>query len=229
MRIRSFGLVVAAALVLAACNDDSGSGDGVSLVRAVHLSPDAPLVDIYVDDALAAEDVEYLDETGYLELPAGATNIVVTVADDPGAILIDTDTDLDEDRDYTVLAANFLDEIEPIILVDDNTAPASGFVQVRIVHGSPSTGLVDVYLTTPNLPLDGATATRTDVAFGKATNYLEAAAGTYQIRMTEANTLDVVLDTGPLTFTAGQIRTIIAADANGGGEPLLALVLADRN
>jgi hypothetical protein len=226
MRVRSLGLAVATALILAACGDHDAA---VARLRAVHLSPDAPLVDIYVDDELVAEDVEYLDQTGYLELTAGAANVIVTVAGDPAAIVIDADATLSEDTDYTVLAANFMEDIEPIILLDANSPPASGFVQVRIVHGSPSTGLVDVYLTAPGVPLDEATATLTDVAFGEASNYLEAAAGTYQIRVTPANTLDVALDSGPVALAAGQIRTVIAADADGGGTPLQALVLADRN
>lgn len=227
MKFRSLGLAVLAAVALAACGDDDD--ENVARLRAVHLSPDAPLVDIYVDDDLVAEDVAYLDQTGYLQLPAGAANVVVTVAGDPGAVVIDADATLVENTDYTVLAANFVEDIEPIILLDDNAPPAAGQVQVRIVHGSPSTPAVDVYVTAPGVPLDEATPTLQDVPFGAASNYLEVPAGTYQIRVTLANTLTVGLDSGPVTLSAGQIRTVIAADADGGGGPLQALVLADLN
>lgn len=228
MTIRKLGLAVLAALALSACGDDDNDNN-VARLRAVHLSPDAPLVDIYVDDDLVAEDVDYLDQTGYLQLPAGAANVIVTAAGDPDAVVIDADATLAEDTDYTVLAANFLEEIEPIVLLDDNTPPAAGQVQVRIVHGSPSTGPVDVYITAPGAPLDEATPVLQDVPFGAASSYLEVPAGTYQIRVTLANTLTVGLDSGPVTLAAGQIRTVIAADADGGGGPLQALVLADLN
>jgi hypothetical protein len=227
MKMRSLGMALVAALLLASCGDDDD--ENVARLRAVHLSPDAPLVDIYVDDELVAEDVDYLEQTGYLELPAGTANVIVTAAGDPAAVVIDADATLAENTDYTVLAANFLEDIEPIVLLDDNTAPPSGEFQVRVVHGSPSTGLVDVYITAPGVPIDEATPTLSDVPFGAASGYLGQVAGTYQIRVTPANSTTVALDSGPVAFGAGQIRTVIAADADGGGAPLQALVLADRN
>ena len=57
------------------------------------------------------------------------------------------DVDLDEDVDYTAIAGNFLADIGAILLVDDNDLPDEGQVKVRVVHGSPSAGIVDVYVT----------------------------------------------------------------------------------
>jgi hypothetical protein len=47
--------------------------------------------------------------------------------------------------------------------------------------------------------------------------------------VTPAGTLDVVIDSGTLTLEAGDIRTGIAVDAPGGGDPFDALVLEDAN
>ena len=46
----------------------------LSGLRLAHLSPDAPLVDLVVDDELVLRDVAFSDVTGYLLLPAGGTN-----------------------------------------------------------------------------------------------------------------------------------------------------------
>ena len=43
----------------------------LSGLRLAHLSPDAPLVDLVVDDELVLRDVAFSDVTGYLLLPAG--------------------------------------------------------------------------------------------------------------------------------------------------------------
>ena len=43
----------------------------LSGLRLAHLSPDAPLVDLVVDDELILRDVAFSDVTGYLLLPAG--------------------------------------------------------------------------------------------------------------------------------------------------------------
>ena len=54
-------------------------------------------------------------------------------------------------------------------------------------------------------------------------------AGNYQVRITPTGTKTVAIDTGALTLAAGQIRTGIAVEAPGGGAPLTALLLADKN
>jgi hypothetical protein len=69
----------------------------------------------------------------------------------------------------------------------------------------------------------------TDVVFGDVADYLEAPAGTYQVRVTSTGTKTVVIDSGPLTLATGQVRTAIAVDAPGGGEPFGLLVLDDAN
>ena len=47
-------------------------------------------------------------------------------------------------NDYTVAAIGLVAEIEPLVLVDDNTAPASGKAHVSVVHASPDAPAVDI-------------------------------------------------------------------------------------
>jgi len=62
-----------------------------------------------------------------------------------------------------------------------------------------------------------------------ATDYFEVPAGDYQIRITPFNSDVVAMDSGPLSLLAGQVRTVIAVDAPGGGEPHDFLILEDLN
>jgi hypothetical protein len=48
------------------------------------------------------------------------------------------------------------------------------------------------------------------------------------VRIVPAGTRTVALDTGPLTLAAGQVRTAIAVDARGGGDPFGVILLDDR-
>lgn len=222
-------LLVAGALTAACSDDDDSTGpEGEASVRVVHVSPDAPAVDVLVDDAPVLTDVAYLASSEYLELTSGERNLKVNAAGTTTNV-IDTDVSLVDGADYTVIASGLVETIEPIVLEDDNSTPAAGNARVRAIHGAPSAPAVDVYVTAPGADLAAATPALTNVEFGDVADYIEAPAGDYQLRVTLAGTKTVVIDSGALSLAAGQVRTAIAVDAPGGGAPFDLLVLEDLN
>jgi hypothetical protein len=229
MNRRLLTLLLAATAFTAACDDDDNTGpEGESRVRVVHASPDAPGVDVLLDDAEVLSDVPYLAASEYLETTDGEHNLKVNAAGTTTNV-IDADVTLTDGTDYTVIASGLVAEIEPIVLVDDNTAPAEGSVRVRAIHGAPSAPSVDVYVTAPGADLATATPALTAVEFGQFSDYLEVPAGEYQVRVTPAGTKTVAIDSGALTLSGGEVRTVIAVDAAGGGAPFDFLVLPDLN
>ena len=224
-KFRLLGLALLATVSLAACDDDD---DAEARLRAVHLSPDAPAVDVLVNGDRVLSNVAYTGASDYLTVDAGSNRVQVNAAGTSTSV-IDATLDLDEDGDYTVIATDFLADITPIVLEDDNSAPSSGNIKVRIVHGAPSAPAVDVYITAPGADINTATPALEDVPFQAFSDYIEAPAGSYQIRVTPAGTKTVVIDSGTVPLAAGQIRTVVARDATGGGAPFGAVVLADRN
>jgi hypothetical protein len=231
MNPKLLSLLVAASALTAACGDDDETPGPVvadARVRVVHASPDAPSVDVLVDDAVALSNVPYLGVSDYLEVPSGSRNLKVNAAG-TATTVIDADADLAEDGEYTVIASGLASAIEPIVLVDDNSAPAPGNVRVRAIHGAPSAPAVDIYVTAPGTDLETETPVLVNVEFGQVADYLEAPAGTYQVRVTPTGSKTVVIDSGPLTLASGQVRTAIAVDAAGGGGPFELLLLEDLN
>jgi hypothetical protein len=229
MKLKFLTLGLAAAAFATACSDDDSTGpETEAQVRVVHASPDAPSVDVLVDDALVLSGVPYLGASAYLDVPAGTRNVKVNAAG-TSTTVIDADVNLATGIDYTVIAAGLVSDIAPIVLEDDLTAPSNGNVKVRAVHGAPSAPAVDIYVTAPGADLATATPVLTGVPFGAASDYLSVPAGDYQLRITPAGSKTVVIDTGSLTLVAGQIRTAIAVDSPGGGAPFDLLVLADLN
>lgn len=213
----------------AGCSDDTGSNvTPEARLRVVHASPDAPNVDVLVDGAVALTNVAYQAASAYLSVPAGARAIAVRPTGGTTAVISVTPT-LTAGTDYTVLAVGPVATIEPLLLTDDNSAPAAGNVKVRLVHASPTAGLVDIYVTAPGADISMMTPSLAGVDFKVASPYIAAPAGDYQVRVTAAGTKTVALDTGTLTLAAGQIRTGVALDAPGGGLPVGAILLADRN
>lgn len=219
---------LAATALLMGCSDDSNAPTATGQVRVVHASPDAPAVDVLVDNKVVLSGVAYTDASGYLDVPTGTRNIKVNAAGTTTTV-INADAAVQENTAYTVIATNLLATIEPLVLIDDLTPPAAGNIKVRLVHGAPNVGQVDIYVTAPGADLATATPALTAVPFKGASGYLEVPAGSYQVRVTPTGTKTVALDTGTLTLAAGQIRTGIAVEAPGGGTPLSALLLADRN
>ena len=126
-------------------------------------------------------------------------------------------------------AEDFLANITPGVLTDNNAAPDSGKVKVRVVHGSPSAGPVDIYVTAPGGDISTVSPTVSNLAFKSATDYLSVAAGSYEVFVTPTGTKTVAIDTGAINLTAGQIRTAVALDAPGGGVPLSVILLDDLN
>ena len=220
--------VLASAVTLAACSDDEPVT--TAQLRAVHLSPNAPNVDILVNGAAVASNVAYLGSTSYLSVPSGPATVQVQPVGTNTNVIDETPT-LDADEAYTVLAANFVAQIEAIVLVDDRTAPTTGNVRVRIVHGAPTAPAVDVYVTSPTADLATALPVLTNVTFGVASGYLTLPAATYRIRVTVAGTKTVAIDSGVdgVALASGQVRTVIATDNTGGGIPFGAIILADLN
>ncbi|MGZ8399296.1 MAG: DUF4397 domain-containing protein [Gemmatimonadales bacterium] len=230
MKLRLLTLGFAAAAFATACSDDDSTTAPTTEagVRVVHASPDAPNVDVLVDDAQVLSAVPYLGASGYLDVPAGSRNVKVNAAG-TSTTVIDADLPLTAGTSYTVIAGGLVSDIAPIVVEDDLSAPSSGNVKVRAVHGAPSAPAVDIYVTAPGADLAAATPTLTNVPFGAASDYLEVPAGDYQVRVTPAGLKVVVIDSGSLTLAAGQVRTAIAVDSEGGGAPFDLLVLADVN
>lgn len=228
MKLKLLTLLLAATALTAACDDDNTGPAGEARVRVVHASPDAPNVDVLLDDNKVLSDVTYLEASDYLEASAGAHKLKVNAAG-TATTVIDADVTLTDGADYTVIASNVTAEITPIVLLDDNSTPASGSARVRAIHGAPGAPAVDVYVTAPGAAIETALPVLTSVEFGDVADYLEVPAGDYQVRVTPAGTKVVALDSGTLTLESGQVRTVIAVDAPGGGAPFDFLLLPDLN
>jgi hypothetical protein len=227
---RSVLLGLAAVAALSACDDDDDpvSPPATAQVRVVHASADAPNVDVLVDGNAVLTNVPFKAASNYLAVPAGTRNLKVR-ATGSSTIVIDADATTTSGASYTVLATGPVAAIAPLVLEDDLTNPAAGNIKLRLVHASPTAGTVDIYVTAPGDDLATATPTLAGVPFRAASDYLEVPAGTYRVRVTPGGTKTVAIDVNGVTLTAGQIRTAVAVDAPGGGAPLGAILLADKN
>lgn len=139
------GVAGAIGMALGVFTSGASAAD-MSRVRVVHASLDAPAVDVYADGAKVLTNVAYKGSSDYLSVPAGTHNFKVfaTGANPATATaVINADATLAAGKDYTVIAIGKLAEIKPLVLVDNNAAPAAGKAHVRVVHASPDAPAVD--------------------------------------------------------------------------------------
>lgn len=205
-------------LFIAACEEDDNNNDddntpATANVLVTHASPDAPGVDLLVDDAVVnSSALTFPNNTGYLEVEAGTRNVKVN-ASGTSTTVIDADLDLMADNDYSVFAIDTLASISALVLEDDLTAPSAGNAHVRFVHLSPDAPAVDI--TVPGLTLFSNTS------FGEATAFSPVPAGTYDVSVLVNATGDTALNVPGLTVDDGKIYTVWASGFAGGGTPAL--------
>lgn len=173
-------------------------------VRVIHASPDAPAVDVYVDDDQVLTNVPFFTASDYLDLPAGTYRLRVTpTGSDLESAVIDANATVAAGNAYTVAATGLVANIQPTIIADDNSAPASGQAKVRVHHFSPDAPAVDVKLA------DGTTLI-SNLAFTESSDYLEVDAGSYDLQVTPDGANDVVIDLSGTRLEAGKIYDVFA-------------------
>lgn len=193
-----------------------------SSVMVIHASPDAPGVDILVDNKVAGTNLTYLQNTPYLTLPSGTRNIKVNVSG-TSTTVIEGNINFVKDKAYSIFAVNSAANIEPLVLEDNLAAPASGKAHVRFIHLSPDAPAVDITLA------DG-TVVFGNISFKEFTAFTPLDAGTYNLQVRLAGTSTVVLDLGNITLTSGEIYTAYARGFVAGvGEQQLGAAIIVNN
>ncbi len=204
-------LMLTAALAVTGCGDDDDNPMAPAAqarVMAVHASPDAPAVDLLVDNVIAGTNLAFPNNTGYLGLSAGAHNVKVNVAGTTTTV-INADVTLAAGANYSVFACDSVAQISAVVLTDDLTTPATGKAHVRFVHLSPDAPAVDVAVV-------GGPVLFPNTAFKGSTAFTPVDAGTYNLEVRLAGTGTVVLTVNNVALQAGKIYTVFARGFAGG-------------
>jgi hypothetical protein len=195
-----------AALTLTACSDDDDnnpvSSTPNSSVMVVHASPNAPAVDLLVDNSPALSGLAFPNNTGYVPLPSGQRNVKVNAANSTTTV-INENLNLDPNKNYTVFAVDSLSKIDVVVLEDNLAAPAAGKAHVRFVHLSPNAPAVDVAVT-------GGPVLFPNVSFKGSIDFTPVDAGTYNLEVRLYNSSTVVLPLPNITLQDGKIYTVFA-------------------
>ena len=194
----------------AACTDSEAMEDpaavptnGNGAVRVVHLSPDAPPVDILVNGQPAIAGLAFPSASAYASLPATSYAVAVTPAGQNDSVVLEAQLPVTADTDTTVVAGGRLATLGLLVLADDNAAPAAGMAKVRFVHASPDAPAVDIAVA-------GGPVLFPNGGFKEFAGYTAVPAGTYDLEVRVAGTETVALRLPGVTLNDGQIVTVFA-------------------
>jgi hypothetical protein len=225
MRNRMWMCFGAGLALLALAGLMMGCGSSSAKIRLVNATPDQSSLNLLVDSKSVAT-VSYGTASGYNSISTGSRHLQVE-ASGSSTPLIDTTQTVSSGTNLTLISLNFSFNVSSALLTDDNSAPSSGNFKLRIINASPGLSAQDVYVEAPNTNIISLSPTFSNLAFGAASSYSTLAPGSYEIYFTSPGQKFVNLDSGALSFTAGQIRTVVALNSQSGG--FMSAVLADLN
>ena len=199
-------------LLLSGCNLKSG---GFVISKPAHLRFVNTLVDggaITVnlnDSGPIVTGLPFEGITSYIDVNSGNQEIEI-VANGTSSIYDVTFLYID-DASYTFLI--YGTSASPVVqLVADTVTntPGDGVFVLRAINGAYANGGLDVYVTTPGVPLDNQSPNFSGLAYGSQTLFTTINAGTYQVRLTVPNSKQVIYDAGTLTFATQQSYELVA-------------------
>lgn len=207
--------LVALCLFFVSCNkNDSSSNPSKTNVMVVHASPNAPAVDVRINNSVALTNVAYPTNSSYNSINSGSTNIKVSPTGTTNYV-IDATVNFDANKYYSVFAIDSVTKIKAAVVTDDLTAPASGKAHIRFFHFSPNAPAVDIAVT--GGPVLFANRSFNDqTANASLANFTPVDAGTYNLEVRAAGTNTVVLSLPNIALTAGKIYTVFAKGFLGG-------------
>lgn len=186
-----------------------------SRIRVVHLSRNAPSVDVYANGDRVVTNLAYAATTSALEVASGAWNLAVTATGAPlsSAVLTVPGVRLLPGKSYTVMAYGDLANIAAALLEDDATGLNTATdIRLRITHAATTVTRGDVYA----VKATGNTLLVPDIGFGETKPKLDLPSSSYTVGFdAEANgTIDIAFDL-PVLAPGSFANVFVATDPAG--------------
>ena len=171
-----------------------------SLVRVFHAAPQAPNVDVYVNDQMIFSNLAFGDFTRYVYLDEGEYNVSVYLAGQKDRPVINQMVDVPSQQIFTIAATGNLGNLGLLVIPDKvSKSPSQNYSSVRVIHLSPNAPGVDILV-------DGDTLFE-DISFGEGTDYVDLNPGTYNVNVVLNTDKSVVLPL-KVTLNPDKIYTI---------------------
>jgi hypothetical protein len=203
------------ALGLPAASAAPAAGAGTGLVRMMHLSPDTPSVDAYIDSVsspgtgVVLPGVSYGDVSPYQTVPAGTYTVAArgAGADPSSPPVLATTVTVAAGTATTIAGVGYFADLGFAVLPDDLTLPPSGQSRARVINAAATGSPVDLSLGTD-------TSLARGLSFADNTDYVDVPGGAETLKVAPGNGTPSDL---PVDLAAGSVYTVLVLDRSSGG------------
>ena len=184
-------------VVLSSCTLESSDTDGSQPYAAVSvyaLSPDAPYLNVFLNQNTIAANVPFGSYTLYNQVLAGTTTINAQVAGGASTI-VNTSFPTSEGKYYSVFLVDSFSSVKAVT-ISDNLQPVTGdSIRIRFFNFSPDAPAVDMVSSTDssNKKVMWANRSFTDSANSDSiNNFIYASTGSYTFSVVKSNSTDTL-------------------------------------
>jgi Domain of unknown function (DUF4397) len=234
----TFSFVIVAAAFVVSC----GSSGSTAQLRVVQTIPDAPNdLDVSPNGKTAFSNLTFgtaAPASGYQPTSAGSNQLGVSVAGSTTPVINNMSLNLLSTSQSTVLLTGMYAAPLAVRLLDNNTAPLPGQVELRVIDASPSAPpSLDIYMAAPGTDITQIAPVISALQLGQASLYvpLNTVSSTGYARImviVTANGSKTQLLSQFYTPYVGQIRSLVLVDnppPNDGTMSYVPLELNDLN
>ena len=201
-------LVIGAALSggTAQAADDGATG----LLRLMHLSPDTPAVDVYVDSVadpdvgVVLEGVGYGAVSPYRDVPPGEYTVSMREAgaEETAPAVLSTTVEVTEDSARTVAGVGLFADLNLTVIEDALETPPEGEARVRVLAGAANAETLDV-------SLEDGTEVASQLEFAATSEYVDVPAGSTGLRVAAEGGDPTDL---PVDLEVGAVYSLVVLD-----------------
>lgn len=186
-------------------NSMGSMGSMITYVRLLHASPNAPIVDVYVNDKLLVKNLNYREFTDYVKLMPGTYNIKIYKSTNGKNLLYNKNLTIPGNTIFTIAAIGIFPESFELYPIEEKYTGVNtrNKAKVRFVHLIPNGPPVDVTLPVRNV-LFG------NVMYKDITDYIEMTPGMYTFEITYPNSTTNILYIPNIRLRGGRFYTIYA-------------------
>jgi hypothetical protein len=215
MRAHPFLVVLTCVLSLAlgSCNTGQGVSNGSThgTLRLINVIPNAggPL-NVTFDLKPFLNGLPFEGMTQYQPIDSGLREVQMSVAGSSTNV-IDLIPNFLADNAYTFVAFGALANASGLVVNDTLTVdPGAGMFALRVINGASNNGAVDVYVTPPGEDLNTVSPSIAGVGYATTSAFVNLPAGNREVRVTAANSKQVIYDAPAQTFgERAQVQAIV--------------------
>lgn len=185
-------------------------------VRIIAASPDAPGVDLYLNNTVLAYNLGFGSVTSYIAVDANTATVAMNVVGTRQTLASAKNTFVTANQ-YTVLMGDGAASMQAVVFKDQTQAAPSGQISLRLIDQATHSGALDVYLVPAGRKVTAVTPLKAGITLGTNTGYLNVPTGTYTLVLLATGTAPtgdtVAIYTGAqVAYAGGSATTIIVLD-----------------